>query len=41
MVGKVYVEGGDVKVFVLKVLFENYDYDNGKVLFKFILMYGV
>ena len=39
-VGKVFAENGDVKKFTLKVLADNYDYDNGKVLFKPTLAFG-
>ena len=39
-VGKVHAEGGDAKAFASKVLSENYDYDNGKVLFKPTLTFG-
>ena len=39
-VGKVFAENGDVKKFTLKVLTNNYDYDNGKVLFKPTLAFG-
>ncbi|REG82828.1 hypothetical protein [Marinomonas pollencensis] len=33
-VGKVYAEGGDAQAVSLQVLSDNYDYDNGHVLFK-------
>lgn len=39
-VGKVHAEGGDVKAFASQVLSDNYDYDNGKVLFKPTLTFG-
>ncbi len=38
--GKTYTDGGDVKAFVEKVLTENYDYEQGKVLFKPTLAFG-
>mgnify|MGYP000412737507 FL=1 len=33
-VGKIYAEGGDAQAFSEQVLSDNYDYDNGHVLFK-------
>ena len=39
-VGKVHVDGGDARAFSAKVLSDNYDYDNGKVLFKPTLAHG-
>lgn len=39
--GKVHSEGGDVRAFSSQVLSDNYDYDNGKVLFKPTLAFGV
>lgn len=33
-VGKIYSEGGDAQAFSRQVLSDNYDYDNGHVLFK-------
>lgn len=39
-VGKVNAEGGDVRAFATKVLSDNYDYDDGKVLFKPTLTHG-
>ncbi|ETX11037.1 hypothetical protein MUS1_11695 [Marinomonas ushuaiensis DSM 15871] len=33
-VGRIYAEGGDAQAFSLQVLSDNYDYDNGHVLFK-------
>lgn len=38
--GKVHAEGGDARAFSSQVLADNYDYDNGKVLFKPTLAYG-
>lgn len=40
LVGKIHSEGGDVISFANKILSDNYDYDNGKVLFKPTLSYG-
>jgi hypothetical protein len=40
LIGKIHSEGGDVRSAALKVLSENYDYDQGKVLFKPTLAYG-
>ncbi len=39
-VGKVHTEGGDVAAFATQVLSDNYDYDNGHVLFKPTLCFG-
>ncbi|WP_303476347.1 hypothetical protein [Aliiglaciecola sp. 3_MG-2023] len=39
-VGEVHSQGGDAKAFSAQVLSENYDYDNGKVLFKPTLTFG-
>jgi hypothetical protein len=39
-VGKVFTENGDVKKLAIKILTDNYDYDNGKVLFKPTLAFG-
>lgn len=39
-VGKIFADGGDYKSTALKVLSENYDYDNGKVLFKPTTAFG-
>lgn len=39
-IGRVYVEGGDLTIATNKVLSDNYDYDNGKVLFKPTLAFG-
>jgi len=33
-VGKIYAEGGDAQAYSQQVLSDNYDYDNGHVLFK-------
>jgi len=38
--GKVHSQQGDVKSLAEKVLTDNYDYDNGKVLFKPTLAFG-
>ena len=38
--GKVHTDGGDVKSVATQVLTDNYDYDNGKVLFKPTLTFG-
>jgi hypothetical protein len=38
--GKVYTDKSDVKKFANEVLTNNYDYDNGKVLFKPTLAFG-
>lgn len=40
LVGKIHAEGGDVLNVCCKILSENYDYDNGKVLFKPTLAFG-
>ena len=40
LVGKTHSEGGDVKKQANKILSDNYDYDNGKVLFKPTLAFG-
>ena len=40
LVGKVYSEGGDFVNLSKKILSDNYDYDNGKVLFKPTMAYG-
>ncbi len=40
MVGKIYSDGGDVRSAAEQVLSDNYDYDNGKVLFKPTLAFG-
>ncbi|WP_293788558.1 hypothetical protein [uncultured Pedobacter sp.] len=40
LIGKIHSEGGDFAAAANKVLSENYDYDNGKVLFKPTLAYG-
>ncbi|WP_322965300.1 hypothetical protein [Sphingomonas fuzhouensis] len=39
-VGKVHAEGGDVRAFASQILSDNYDYDQGKVLFKPTLTFG-
>lgn len=39
-IGKVHMEGGDLTIAANKVLSDNYDYDNGKVLFKPTLAFG-
>lgn len=39
-VGKAFTDNGDVKKLAIKVLTDNYDYDNGKVLFKPTLAFG-
>lgn len=40
LIGKIYSNGGDYTSAAQKVLSENYDYDNGKVLFKPTLAFG-
>jgi len=40
LVGKIHSEGGDVTKIANEILSDNYDYDNGKVLFKPTLAYG-
>ena len=40
LIGEIYAEGGDYQSAAEKVLSENYDYDNGKVLFKPTLAFG-
>ncbi len=40
LVGKTYAEGGNVSNVCNKILSDNYDYDNGKVLFKPTLTFG-
>ncbi len=39
-VGKVFTDGGDVTAAANDILSNNYDYDNGKVLFKPTLAFG-
>lgn len=39
-VGKAHSEGGDARAVAVQVLHDNYDYDNGKVLFKPTLTFG-
>lgn len=39
-IGKVYTDGGDVASAANEVVSENYDYENGKVLFKPTLAFG-
>jgi hypothetical protein len=38
--GKINTDNGDVKKFASQILSDNYDYDNGKVLFKPTLAFG-
>lgn len=40
LIGKIYADGGDYTSAARKVLTDNYDYDNGKVLFKPTLAFG-
>lgn len=40
LIGKIYTDGGDFAHAAEKVLTDNYDYDNGKVLFKPTLAFG-
>lgn len=40
LAGKIYSDGGDVHSAAKQVLTDNYDYDNGKVLFKPTLAFG-
>lgn len=39
-VGQAHTDGGDARAVATKVVTDNYDYDNGKVLFKPTLAYG-
>lgn len=39
-IGQIYIDGGDFKTAAEKVLSDNYDYDQGKVLFKPTLAFG-